>query len=145
LELAIKLISSAAALFISIGLETAGSANFAQAADPNDLIRQLLPVENTRNTLGVPPPAVIELNLVTKDELLKRLAASYGASRSVGPQFARPERISLAPGHEAETLSLLGKLPSVQVAVSFQSNSDALSLEAGILLATRDPSHSHCR
>jgi outer membrane protein OmpA-like peptidoglycan-associated protein len=131
-----KLIFSATALFISIGLEAGGSAVFAQVADPNDLIRQLLPVENTPNTMGVVPPAVIELNLATKDEILKRLAASSGASRSVGPQLTRAERINLAPGHEAEALSLLGKLPSVQVAVSFQGNSDALSPEAGILLAT---------
>jgi outer membrane protein OmpA-like peptidoglycan-associated protein len=135
LELAMKLIFSATALFISIGLEVGGSAAFAQAADPSDLIRQLQPVGNTPNTLGV------ARHLATKDEILRRLAASSGASRSVGsqltrPEMTRPERINLGPGHEAEALSLLGKLPSVQVAVSFQSNSDALSPEAGILLAT---------
>jgi hypothetical protein len=57
-------------------------------------------------------------------------------SAIVGSQFTRQERISFAPGHETEAISLRGKLPSVQVAVSFQSNSDALSPEAGILLAT---------
>jgi outer membrane protein OmpA-like peptidoglycan-associated protein len=131
-----KLIFSVTALFISIGLVAGGSAAFAQAADPNDLIRQLQPVGNTPNTLSVAPPSVIELNSATKDKILRRLAVSSGASRSVGPQVARPERINLAPGHEAEALSLLGKLPSVRVAVSFRGNSDALSPEAGILLAT---------
>jgi outer membrane protein OmpA-like peptidoglycan-associated protein len=136
LELAMKLIFSATALLISIGLEAGGSAAFAQAADPNDLIRQLQPVGNTPNALSVAPPSVMELNLATKDEILRRLAASSGASRSVGPQVTRPERINLAPGHETEALSLLGKLPTVQVAVSFQGNSDALSPDAGILFAT---------
>jgi outer membrane protein OmpA-like peptidoglycan-associated protein len=130
-----KLIFSATALFISIGLDACGSVALAQATDPNDLIRQLMPLENTPNSVGVVPPAAIELNLATKDEILKRLAALSGARRGVGPQLTRPERINLAPGHEAEALSLLGKLPSVRVAVSFQGNSDALSTEAGILLA----------
>jgi outer membrane protein OmpA-like peptidoglycan-associated protein len=129
-----KLIFSATALFISIGLDAGGSAAFAQAVDPNDLIRQLQPVGNTRNTQSVASPSVIEVNSATKDEILRRVSSR--ASRSVGPQLTRPERINLAPGHEAEALSLLGKLPSIRVAVSFQGNSDALSTEAGILLAT---------
>jgi outer membrane protein OmpA-like peptidoglycan-associated protein len=136
---------SAVTLLLSLVSQGSVSVAHAQEADPNEMIRQLLPVD----TITLAPSkkagsSTVELSLATKDEILRRLAP-VGASRGIDPHVVRIQKLSFVPGHEAETLTKLSTFPSIQVAVSFQGSSDALSPEAGALLtslsqALSDPS-----
>src|SRR5260221_12996771 len=118
----------AAALLIA--LAGAQAPAFAQQAD--DLVRQLLPADAPQDAGS---SSVMELKLANSEEILKRLTLPLTATRSINGKINPPRRIVIGQGREAETLASLHSFQSLQVAVAFQGSSDALSPEAGPLLA----------
>ena len=104
------------------------------AGDADDMIKQLLPTKAGKPVAPVEPP-VLSVQAATKDEIIGRLGSDLLA-RSVDPKVRPRQSILLAQGHEAEALSTLRALPSMQVAVAFQGSSDALAPESGPLLGT---------
>jgi outer membrane protein OmpA-like peptidoglycan-associated protein len=120
-----RFLASSAILFLS-------ASAFAQSpGNVDDMVNQLLPAAAKA---GSPASAdsVLTVQTATKDEIISRLDLS--GSRSLGAQGRSVTLSLLTPGHEAEALTALKPLPSMQVAVAFQGASDALAPEAGALI-----------
>jgi outer membrane protein OmpA-like peptidoglycan-associated protein len=75
---------------------------------------------------------VIPVQAATESEIVGRLA--WSEPRSVGGSTAAVRLPVIITGHESEVVGAIRGLPSMQVAVAFQGDSDALAPESGALL-----------